>query len=115
MILVETHSLKTAHVELFAEQRYLWEREKPTTARHFFEYGFSLEISHSTRNYAHACRLLGHIALHLAQPDSALSAYQKALTVSKPFVEISSLWSNPLEFRAEFQNDAAKSLNWAHQ
>lgn len=62
-------------------ERYLWEREQPTTARHFFEYGLSLEISHSTRNYAHACRLLGHIALDLAQPDSALSAYQRALTV----------------------------------
>ncbi|CAG7949070.1 unnamed protein product [Penicillium nalgiovense] len=86
MILVETHSLKTTNVELFAELifragTYLWEREQPTTARHFFEYGLSLEISHSTRNYAHACRLLGHIALDLAQPDSALSAYQRALTV----------------------------------
>ncbi|KAJ5356660.1 Tetratricopeptide-like helical [Penicillium concentricum] len=86
MILVETHSLKTTNVELFAELifragTYLWEREQPTTARYFFEYGLSLEISHSTRNYAHACRLLGHIALDLAQPDSALSAYQRALTV----------------------------------
>lgn len=62
---------------------YLWEREQPTTARHFFEYGLSLEISHSTLNYAHACRLLGHIALDLAQPDSALDAYQRALTVRR--------------------------------
>ena len=61
--------------------RYLWEREQPTTARYFFEYGLSLEINRHTRNYAHACRLLGHIALDLAQPESALGAYQKALNI----------------------------------
>lgn len=67
--------------------RYLWEREQPTTARYFFDYGLSLEISHHTQNYAHACRLLGHIALDLAQPESALSAYQKALKIREELEE----------------------------
>ncbi|KAJ5250174.1 Tetratricopeptide-like helical [Penicillium chrysogenum] len=84
MKLVETHSLKLTNIELFAELifrtgTYLWERERPTNARYFVEYGLSLDLSHSTRSYAHACRLLGHIALDLAQPESALSAYQDAL------------------------------------
>ncbi|KZN88087.1 hypothetical protein EN45_066560 [Penicillium chrysogenum] len=80
MKLVETHSLKLTNIELFAELifrtgTYLWERERPTNARYFVEYGLSLDLSHSTRSYAHACRLLGHIALDLAQPESALNVY----------------------------------------
>ncbi|KAJ5800165.1 Tetratricopeptide-like helical [Penicillium psychrosexuale] len=92
MRLVETHSLKPTDIELFAglifrTGTYLWECEQPTNARYFVEYGLSLELSHSTQSYAHACRLLGHIALDLAQPESALSAYQKALRVIEEIEE----------------------------
>ncbi|KAJ5326461.1 Tetratricopeptide-like helical [Penicillium brevicompactum] len=74
------------NMELFAELifrtgTYLWEREQPTKARCLFDYGLSLPIDRCTANYAHAWRLLGHIALDLAQPESALGAYQKALKI----------------------------------
>lgn len=84
--LTEAHNLKTTDPELFAELifrigTYLWEKEQPKAARSFFEFGLQLDISSSSRNYAQAHHYLGHIALGAARPNSALSAYQKALNV----------------------------------
>ncbi|KAA8650149.1 tetratricopeptide repeat protein [Aspergillus tanneri] len=75
-------------MELFAELvfrtgTYLWEKEQPQAARSFFEFGLRLDISHSTKNSAQAYRLLGHIALDMAQPAVALSSYEQALNIRK--------------------------------
>ncbi|KAL1960258.1 hypothetical protein VTO42DRAFT_8801 [Malbranchea cinnamomea] len=88
----EVHSVKPTNPELFAELvfrigTYLWEREQPTAARSLIRFGLQLEISASSRNYAQAHRLLGHIALDLAQPKAALLAYQKALNVREGLEE----------------------------
>lgn len=60
-------------------QSYLWEKEHPSTAHSFFEFGLRISQDQTSRSYAQAYRLLGHIALDVAQPKAALSAYQKAL------------------------------------
>lgn len=78
--------IKGSFLTNFAK-RYLWEKEQPTNARSFFEYGLKLDIDPCTRNYAQACRLLGHVALDMAQPETALSAYRKALAASETFEE----------------------------
>lgn len=57
------------------------EKEQPTTAKSFFEYGMTLDIDPNSRIYAQAYRLLGHISLDLAQPRASLAAYQKSLAV----------------------------------
>ncbi|PGH07405.1 hypothetical protein AJ79_06307 [Helicocarpus griseus UAMH5409] len=86
MRLVETHSLTVADIEIFAELifragTYLWEKEKPTTAQSFFRFGLQLNLRPPTQNYAQAYRYLGHIALDLARPKAALSAYQQAVSL----------------------------------
>ena len=55
------------------------EKEQPTTAKSFFEYGMGLDIDPNSRICAQAYRLLGHISLDLAQPRTGLAAYQKSL------------------------------------
>lgn len=93
--LTEVHKLKATNPELFAELAfrigaYLWEKEQPMAAKTFFEFGLKLNISPSTRNYAQAHHYLGHIALDMARPNAALSAYQKVLNVRQGFEEPSS-------------------------
>ncbi|KAG2415680.1 hypothetical protein HFD88_006871 [Aspergillus terreus] len=90
--LTREHSLQVTDVELFAELifragTYLWEKEQPTMARSFIEYGLSLDIKQSTPNYAQAYRLLGHIGLDMAQPRAALAAYEKALAARETLEE----------------------------
>ncbi|PYI09529.1 TPR-like protein [Aspergillus sclerotiicarbonarius CBS 121057] len=90
--LTDKHGMKPKDPELFAElifrtATYLWEKEQPITARSFFESGMRLDINKSTKAYAQACRLLGHIALDLARPQAALTAYLKALEVRQVLEE----------------------------
>lgn len=58
---------------------YLWEREQPTTARSFFDFGLSLDVDREDDICNPAVRLLGHIALDMAQPKAALDAYNETL------------------------------------
>ncbi|MCJ1335340.1 hypothetical protein MMC09_000608 [Bachmanniomyces sp. S44760] len=60
--------------------RYLWEREQPTTARLFFDFGLSLDVDREDDICNTAVRLLGHIALDMAQPKAALVAYNETLS-----------------------------------
>jgi hypothetical protein len=48
-------------------------------ARFFFDYGLRLPIATPSPVSAQAHRLLGHVALDLAQPRAALAAYNSAL------------------------------------
>ncbi|MCJ1272712.1 hypothetical protein MMC21_000499 [Puttea exsequens] len=59
--------------------RYLWEREQLTTARSFLEFGLSLDVDREDEVCNPAVRLLGHIALDMAQPKAALEAYNETL------------------------------------
>lgn len=52
-----------------------------------FEFGLRLDIDRCSAICAQAYRLLGHIALDLARPREALSAYQKALEARQKLEE----------------------------
>jgi tetratricopeptide (TPR) repeat protein len=69
--------------------RYLWEREQPILSRSFFEYGLSLGVDHGSLAYILAIRLLGHIALDIAQPTRALEAYTECLEARRKLVDAS--------------------------
>ncbi|KAI1294398.1 hypothetical protein F5Y03DRAFT_372923 [Xylaria venustula] len=68
---------------IFRAGTYLWEKEQPTLARSFFEYGLDLNIDKNSVIAAQAFRLLGHISLDLARPRAALKAYQDALAARR--------------------------------
>ena len=70
-----------------ASFRYLWEREQPTSARSFLEFGLSLEVDREGPICNPAVRLLGHIALDLAQPRAALEAYKETLAARLKLVD----------------------------
>lgn len=84
---VKRQKLKPESAERFAElifrvgtfYSYLWETERPTTALYLFNFGLSLEIEPEGPVGNPAVRMLGHIALDVAQPRVALNAYQKTL------------------------------------
>ena len=67
--------------------RYLWESEQPSAAQPLFEYGLKLDINLTSLLSAQAYRLLGHIALDLARPRTALAAYKKALAAKEVLEE----------------------------
>ncbi|KAI0861638.1 hypothetical protein F4860DRAFT_475715 [Xylaria cubensis] len=74
----------TDWVELiFRAGTYLWEKEQPTLALSFFEYGLDQDIDKSSVIAAQAFRLLGHISLDLARPHTAFKAYQDALAARR--------------------------------
>ncbi|KAI9841861.1 MAG: hypothetical protein M1837_000331 [Sclerophora amabilis] len=82
--LVTKHKLKASYPELFAELvfrsgTYLWERDQPSAAQSFFTFGLSLDVDREGPICNPAVRLLGHIALDMAQPRTALAAYNEAL------------------------------------
>ncbi|KAL2022812.1 hypothetical protein VTK56DRAFT_4628 [Thermocarpiscus australiensis] len=86
MQLSEKHKIKSAHPELWAELvfrtgTYLWEKEQPSLARSFFEFGLKLDNSLPLPLVAQAHRLLGHISLDLARPRAGLAAYSQALAL----------------------------------
>ena len=58
---------------------YLWEREQPTTARSFLDFGLSLGVDRGDELCNPAVRLLGHVTLDVAQPKVALEAYNETL------------------------------------
>ncbi|WEW59212.1 hypothetical protein PRK78_004681 [Emydomyces testavorans] len=92
MGLTEKYQLKATNSELYAELifragQYLWKKEQPTAARLFFEFGLRLDINSSSPACAQAYRLLGHIALDVAQPRAALLAYQRALELRQKLEE----------------------------
>ena len=64
----------------------MWEREQPTTARSFIEFGLSLGVDRDDELCNPAVRLLGHIALDMAQPKAALEAYNETLAARLKFV-----------------------------
>ena len=70
-------SAKAANVN----DSYLWEKEKPTSARLFFEFGLSIDIDEESLLTAQAYRLMGHVSLDLARPRAALEAYKEALAI----------------------------------
>ena len=57
----------------------MWEREQPTTARSFLDFGLSLVVDRGDELSNPAVRLLGHVALDVAQPKAALKAYNETL------------------------------------
>lgn len=65
---------------IFRAGTYLWEKEQPTLAKSFLQYGLTLNINRDSPSAAQAYRLLGHVALDMAQPHAALTAYQQALS-----------------------------------
>ena len=73
------------------QHSYLWENEQPTIGQSLFQYGLSLTNNLSIRLAAQADRLLGHIALDIAHPRVALSAYEKALALREKFKDPVSL------------------------
>ncbi|KAM5466968.1 hypothetical protein MauCBS54593_005587 [Microsporum audouinii] len=84
--LTQAHSFPVIDPELFAELvfrtgKFLWEQERPITGTYFIHFGLNLGIKHPATTYAQAYRILGHIALDIAQPKAALSAYFQAFTV----------------------------------
>ncbi|KAI0539986.1 hypothetical protein GGR58DRAFT_194652 [Xylaria digitata] len=84
MSLSQDHKVVTKFPETWAELifragTYLWEKEQPTLARSFFEYGLDQDIDKNSVIAAQAFRLLGHISLDLARPRAALKVYQDAL------------------------------------
>ncbi|KAH0545465.1 hypothetical protein FGG08_000466 [Glutinoglossum americanum] len=92
MDLSKKHKLKAGNPELFAELifrsgAYLWEREQPTAARSFFIYGLSLGVNRGGPTCNPAIRLLGHVALDMAQPEAALKAYYETLAARLELVE----------------------------
>ena len=70
-------SAKAANVN----DSYLWEKEKPTSARLFFEFGLGIDIDEDSLLTAQAYRLMGHVSLDLARPRAALEAYKEALAI----------------------------------
>ncbi|KAI1131000.1 hypothetical protein F5Y10DRAFT_288105 [Nemania abortiva] len=76
---VTPNSLDTWAELIFRAGTYLWEKEQPTLAHSFFEFGLSLKIDNNGVVAAQAFRLLGHISLDLARPRAALKAYREAL------------------------------------
>ncbi|EFQ99406.1 hypothetical protein MGYG_02418 [Nannizzia gypsea CBS 118893] len=84
--LTQGHPFRIINHELFAELvfragTYLWEKEQPITGTQFLDFGLELDIRPSTPTYAQAYRILGHIALDMARPKAALSAYLQALNI----------------------------------
>ncbi|KAK4221160.1 hypothetical protein QBC38DRAFT_461780 [Podospora fimiseda] len=88
MILFDKYKIKSANTVLWAELvfragTYLWEKEQPSLARSFFQFGLRIggagDLAVPIAAQAH--RLLGHVSLDLAQPRAALAAYQDALTL----------------------------------
>lgn len=66
---------------------YLWEKEQPTLARSFFEFGLGVNIDRNSVIAAQAYRLMGHISLDLSRPRAALEAYKEALSIRKKIEE----------------------------
>ncbi|KAI9765919.1 MAG: hypothetical protein M1840_007060 [Geoglossum simile] len=90
--LVKKHKLKSNDPELFAELifrsgTYLWERELPAAAQSFLAYGLSLGVDRDGPTCNPALRILGHVALDMAQPKAALEAYAETLTARLKLVE----------------------------
>ncbi|KAJ3544311.1 hypothetical protein NM208_g3129 [Fusarium decemcellulare] len=84
MKLSDKHKIKSSNPERWAELvfragTYLWEKEQPTLAKSFFEFGLSIDEDISGPIAAQAHRLLGNVFLDLAQPRAALSTYKKTL------------------------------------
>ena len=78
MIIATQNRLRATDDEAFAEllfraRTYLWGKEQPTLANVFLEYGLSLDIDPDGPSAAQVYRLLGHVALDMAQPRAALS------------------------------------------
>ena len=73
-------NLETELLRISSTYSYLWEREQPTMARSFFDYGLSLDVDREDETCNSAVRLLGHIALDVAQPKAALRAYNETLS-----------------------------------
>ncbi|KAJ3565063.1 hypothetical protein NPX13_g7632 [Xylaria arbuscula] len=80
---VTPNSLDTWAELIFRAGTYLWEKEQPTLAHSFLEFGLSLNIDKNSVVAAQAFRLLGHISLDLARPRAALRAYQEALAAGQ--------------------------------
>ncbi|KAI9877672.1 MAG: hypothetical protein M1830_003152 [Pleopsidium flavum] len=92
MELVNKHKLKATDSEVFAELifqtgKYLWKGEQLTAARSFFTFGLSLHVDLEGPTCNPAVRLLGHIALDIAQPRLALEAYHEALAAQLNYTE----------------------------
>lgn len=58
----------------------MWEGEQPITARSVLDFGLTLGIDRGDGLWNPAVRLLGYIALDLAQSKAALKAYNETLT-----------------------------------
>ncbi|KAI1429008.1 hypothetical protein F5Y12DRAFT_782253 [Xylaria sp. FL1777] len=88
MSLSRDHKVVSQFPETWAELvfragTYLWEKEQPTLAHSFFEYGLDQDIDKKSVIAAQAFRLLGHISLDLARPRAAFQAYQDALAARR--------------------------------
>lgn len=73
-LIIRENSLTKADLQI-----YLWEREQPTTSRFFLDFGLSLGVDRGDELCNPAVRLLGHVALDLAQPKAAFKAYNETL------------------------------------
>ena len=60
---------------------YLWERDQPTGARSFLQFGLSLDIDREGPICNPAVRLFGNIVMDMAQPHAALEAFQESLAL----------------------------------
>ncbi|KAJ6447148.1 coxI translation protein CYA5 [Purpureocillium lavendulum] len=81
-----THNLQPSNSDLWVELifragTYLWEKQQPRLAQSFFEFALGLVTRRQSPIVAQAYRLLGHISLDLAQPQTAARAYQDALSI----------------------------------
>ncbi|KXX82634.1 hypothetical protein MMYC01_201088 [Madurella mycetomatis] len=89
MKLSEEYKIKSENSIMWAELvfragTYLWEKEQPSLARSFFQFGLGINTGDNGLPgpiAAQAHRILGHISLDLAQPRAALAAYQQALVL----------------------------------
>ncbi|KAK0702012.1 tpr repeat-containing protein [Lasiosphaeria miniovina] len=86
MALSEKHEVKSGNTTMWAELvfragTYLWEKELPSQALSFFEFGLRIDDGLSGSIAAQAHRLLGHISLDLSQPRAGLAAYEQALAL----------------------------------
>ncbi|KAE9371884.1 hypothetical protein N431DRAFT_508825 [Stipitochalara longipes BDJ] len=80
----EKLKLNPKYTDKFAELvfrvgTYLWETEQPTTALYLLNFGLSLGLDPEGPTCNPAVRMLGNVALDVAQPRVALKAYQNTL------------------------------------